>query len=332
MNFYQSKLRKIINKEIYKKPTFGSEFSWEQLFWITKSQKKIGKTLNWYMIHGVETDLEANIWSLQEEIAHTTRDFKKSRGDIFFQYWCVHQLGEWETDDIKKNEKLIDEIKEKKVKLNTHVWEKYNMVPSWREHMPDATILMDLKQSWEELKAGYSRSCKRYINKAKKQKLTFVTARKEQWKQFRKIRYEMSYDKWFSVLPEKLFLELMMYITQSDQGDLFLAMRGEEILSGSVMLWIEKDMYYLYGATNRAYGDIWWHYWLKNEIFNRAIDEWYVSCDLLWVAPPYHTKWHYLEWVTRFKQSFGGKTILYSWNYDLVYNAMLYRLMQALKK
>jgi len=198
--------------------------------------------------------------------------------------------------------------------------------------MPDATVLLDLSAWIEPLQAWYSRSCKRYINKAKKHDLTFVLAKKEQWSLFRENRYEMSYDKWFAVLWRDVFLDLMMYITESEQWDLFLAMKWDEIVSGSVMLRIQKDMYYLYGSTNRAYGDIWWHYRLKNQLFARAVEQWYESCDLLWVAPPYNMDEHYLWWVTRFKQSFGGKTILYTWNYDLVFNSMLYRLMQSLKK
>lgn len=332
MNFYQSKLRQFINTAIYKKPSFEAEFSWQQLFWITKSQKRLGKTLNWFMVHGVETDMHVSVKELQEEIAHIKRDFKKSRGDIFFQLWCVHELGSWKTDEIKSSDALIETISTQKTELNKYMWEKYALVPSWREHMPDATILLDLSKGYESIKSWYSRSCKRYINKAKKQELTFVRATQEQWPVFWKVWYEMSYDKWFAVVSEETFLELMMYITESTQWDLFLAMKWDEIVSGSVILWIGKDMYYLYWATNRAYGDIWWHYWLKDNIFERASKQWYISCDLLGVAPPYHMKWHYLEWVTRFKQSFGGKTVLYIGNYDLVFNSMLYRAMQALKK
>ena len=332
MNFYQSKLRKIINKDIYNKPTFEQDFSGQQLFWITKSQKRLWKTLNRFMIHGVEENLQTYISKHQKEIQLLKRDFEKSRWDIFFQLWCIDVLWSWDTALIKSDKDLIEKISKQKTDLNELYREKYQLVPSWREHMPDATVVIDLSTGIEHVKSWYSRSCKRYINKSKKQNLTFARATKKQWSEFWTNWYEMSYDKWFTVLEQELFLELMMYITESEQWDLFVAMKWDEIVSGSVMLWIGHDMYYFYGATNRAYGDIWWHYRLKNEIFTWACGKWYDSCDLLWVAPPYNMEHHYLWWVTRFKQSFGGKTILYTWNYDLVFNSMLYRLMQTLKK
>lgn len=332
MNFYQSQLRNYINTTIYKKPSFELEFSWQQLFWITKSQKRLGKTLNRFMTHGVETDLQQDIEKYQKELSHIQRDYKKSRGDIFFQLWCVYEIGRRGTEQIKSDQELTDTITKQKSEINTLMREKYKLLPSWREHMPDATIVLDLNQGVEYIRSWYSRSCKRYINKAKKQKLTYMRATNEQRPQFWKIWYEMAYDKWFAVVWEETFLELMEYLAESQQWDLFLAMKDNEIVSGSVMLWIGKNLYYLYGATNRAYGDIWWHYWLKDQIFDRASGQWYVSCDLLGVAPPYHIQWHYLEWVTRFKQSFGGETVLYIWNYDLVFNSLLYRTMQTLKK
>lgn len=334
MNFYQSQLRKYINTEIYGKPSFETNFSWQQLFWITKSQKRIGKTLNWFMIHGMENDmhLAKDKKSVQEQVSHIKRDFKKSRWDIFFQLGNISEFGRWKTDMIKSDDELLVTISQSKKHLNDLMRKEYNLVPSWREHMPDATIVLNLSTDIFGLRKWYSRSCKRYINKAKKQDLTFQHATKEQRPLFWKVWYEMSYDKWFAVLPKKSFVSLMEYISDSGQWELFLAMKDDEIVSGSVMLWIGQNMYYLYGATSRSFGDIWGHYRLKDQIFEWAIDESYETCDLLWVAPPYYMKGHYLEWVTRFKQSFGGETVLSVGNYDYVFNSALYRLMQTLKK
>ena len=57
----------------------------------------------------------------------------------------------------------------------------------------------------------------------------------------------------------------------------------------------------------------------------------YSLYDLLGVAPPGRED-HYLSGVTRFKQSFGGETIVSLGNYDRVFNSTLYRVMQMRKK
>jgi len=80
----------------------------------------------------------------------------------------------------------------------------------------------------------------------------------------------------------------------------------------------------LYGATDRTYGNIWAQYRLTFEILQWAHKNKRSSLDLLGVSPVGYEKGHDLEGVTRFKQVFGGETISYVGNYDIVFNKMLY--------
>lgn len=51
-------------------------------------------------------------------------------------------------------------------------------------------------------------------------------------------------------------MALMSYLIETKQGNLFLAKKGKDIVSGSIILTYEKDLIYLYGATDRSFGAI----------------------------------------------------------------------------
>lgn len=74
----------------------------------------------------------------------------------------------------------------------------------------------------------------------------------------------------------------------------------------------------MYGATDRAFGNIGAHYRLTMHIRSWAREHEYEKFDLLGIAPPGSDETHYLAGVTRFKESFGGETIVYAGSYDCI--------------
>ena len=336
MNFYQSPLWRTIQQDIYKKPTFDINIKGEKYFGIVKRQRRLMKDLNRYMVHWVQSDISNDPdGQFAQELTRIQRDFKRSRGDIFFQFGLLDTVWSGTTNEIKKDKELVSTLTTQKATQDTKMRDDYQLLPAWREHMPDTTVQLPLTKGITEIRTWYSSSGKRYINKAKKEDLSFeITTSEATWKTFWRIRYSMAFDKAFTVIPEDIFLELMRHLTESWQWRLMLAKKWNRIVSGSVVLDYtytgHKQLIYLYGATNREYGNIWGHYRLTDQILKRGAQEWYELYDLLWVAPPGRDD-HYLSWVTRFKQAFGGNTIVSVGNYDSVYNSKLYRAMQALK-
>lgn len=332
MSLYQSPLRKHINEHIYKKPLFEVEILGKPYFGIVKVQKKFGKILRWYMVHGVKWwDLLYHNDEIVTTLHHIQRDFGSTRGDIFFQFGSTDVLDTTITSKLK-NTDILMKITQKKTYQTSQLRERYNLQPSWREHMPNATIILDLTKTLPDLKTDFSSSGKRYFNKAKKQGFDFVVATEKERGKFRDVRYTMSYDKWFHIINKDLFIQLMHYLTESKQWNLVLAKKNNEIVSGSVLLFLDDMLIYLYGATDRSYGNIWSHYRLMYETMRRGRDHHFKHFDLLGVAPPGEEEWHDLQGVTRFKQAFGGETISYVGNYDLVFNKLLYRVAKRIKK
>lgn len=329
--FYQSSLRIYILKNVYKRSTFDLDFLGWKLTGQMKQKSKFGITSQRYMIHGI---VLADITNFQaaffEELKHIHRDFWKDRGDIYFQMWIVNEF-EYKSTSYYKENTHIHENKNKRLLLQENFYKRYQLKPSIREHMPEATIIVDLMQTDKERTKGYSESGKRYINKGKRSELIFTIAEtKEERDDYYNMRYMTGFDKGFNVLSKEEFNQLRDFCFTENKWKLFFAKKGDTIVSWSLCLIDKKQMYYLYGATDRSFGDIWGHYWLMDNIFYRWHEMWYESLDLLGISPLGYTT-HHLIWVTRFKKTFGGNIISYAWNYDLVFNPLLYKGFQFLK-
>ena len=133
------------------------------------------------------------------------------------------------------------------------------------------------------------------------------------------------------MLPKEQFVALIEMLHQEQQGQLFLAMKDDVIVAGSLMLFYGKQMVYLYGATDRSFGNIGAHYRLTYEIMQWGHRAKKTQLDLLGIAPVGFEEEHYLSGVTRFKQSFGGTTISYVGNYDLVFSPVLYKTFKFMR-
>ena len=328
--FYQSQLWKYIQKEIYKKPTFDVTLWWKTYQWIMKKQTRLGKEFRWYMVHWITLgDLKHFSSDLKVTLDQFKRDHKRWWSDILFQIWSIDLLDQRPTNDIKKQD-VAEEVKHLREYQQSDLYQRYWLKPSRREHMPNATIVLDTKTARE--KKMLSESWKRYVNKWTKAELKFVELKtKKDREQYREMRYKTWYDKRFNVVPKETFLELMTYLKKEWKGTIFAAKKDNEIVSWAVYLFYGKQLIYLYWSTDRTYWNIWAQYRLTLEILKRAHKNKRTSLDLLGVAPVGYEKGHDLEGVTRFKQVFGGDTISYVGNYDIVFNGVLYKGFKTMK-
>lgn len=96
----------------------------------------------------------------------------------------------------------------------------------------------------------------------------------------------------------------MEFLHAENRGVLFAGLRDGKLVTGAVYLHYGKQLVYLYGMTNRTFGDIGAQYRLTAQIIDRAHTNGWKSIDLLGVAPVGMEDGHDLAGVTRFKQSF----------------------------
>ncbi len=334
MTLFQSPLRKTISQEIYKKSLFEVSIEGKPYRGVAKFMKRFGARTARYMVHGVEfSNTDAFSPDLAESIARLKRDLNHHWWDIFVQLGITNILDARPTADVKIAENS-QEITKKHMYQASDLLQRYSMRPSWREHMPQATIIFDLSQPVQYILDGFSTSGKRFLKKAEKEDLSFeIASNPSDREAFYRIRYTMSFDKDFNIISLETFMQLMNYLESTHQGALFLCKKNWAIVSGSLCLFLGASLIYLYGATNRQWGDIWWHYWLTTKIIEWAHDQHvYTSFDLLGVSAARDHEHHHLQWVTRFKQAFGGTTVSYVGNYDIIFNPLLYTWFSRWKK
>jgi lipid II:glycine glycyltransferase (peptidoglycan interpeptide bridge formation enzyme) len=330
--FYQSPLWTTINQQVYQKPSFTCSFAGQTYTGYTKRKRLMGKQFQRYMVHGCTlSTYDTYSDELHQLLGQLKRDYGKWFGDLFFQLGIVNEFDVRPTAQVKE-QAVRTALLQQRQDIQTHLKTWYDLVPSWREHMPQATLTLDLTRSLHELTQDLSDSGKRYINKGKKAELEFVQATDADWEVFWNVRYTTAYDKGFAVVPKEQFLRLKDFLKSEQQGDLFLLKHGQDVVSGSVCLFRDKTLIYLYGATARAYGDIGAHYRLNRQIMERAKAQHFTTYDLLWVSPVGEEQTHALWWVTRFKQAFGGTTISYVGNMDILLNSMMYKAYKMWKK
>jgi hypothetical protein len=329
-SFYQSDSWIRIQKEVFKKPSFTVEFDGKQYFWFAKFWERFGVKSSWYMVHGIPLQtIHTYSHSLMESFARLKRDHLSKRWDIFFQCWSCSVIDAVPTN-LAKSEDYCASMRKKHRYLAHDFRQWYRLTPSWREHMPEATIIISI--TWKNwYRSTYSQSCKRFLNKAKKQWLTFSKAKKTDRDAFYDVWYAMAYEKGFSIITRDMFFGMMDYLNATKEWYLFLAKHKWAIVSGSVILTIWDELVYLYWATNRVFGDIWAHYWLTDKILSWWEDSSYTCLDLLWISAPRALQDHPLRGVTRFKQAFGWTTYSYVGNFDLIGNQMLYKTFKLIK-
>lgn len=325
LSFYQSPLWRHIQEVIYKKPVFEVVL-WKNAYrWIIKEMNILGQTKRWSMIHGVRP---AALDTIDTDFYRDLHAWKRDHWthDLFLQIWCDLPVSTRKT----KQENIPDRLQPSLAYIDRDFLTWYDLRPTIREHMPHATIVLETNWTIDERKSACSDNGKRMINKWQKAWLTFsVATHEKEWTAYWHVWYATAFDKWFSIIPQEQFIALMRYLTDTKQWWLFLAKKWDAIVSWSVCVQFGEEMIYLYGATDRWFGDIGAHYWLTMHIRARARDHHFVTFDLLGIAPPWSDEKHALYWVTRFKQSFWWKTIVYAGSYDLVCSPIGYQAFKA---
>ncbi len=324
-SFFQSQIRRDLQS------VFGREIMWWKrqkgtYRWVIRSKSMGPLLFSWKQILWYTFESDAS--SLDAVLQHYPQT---SWGDSFLQLWCDDVLS---SGDVLayKSEKAIDQMILLRTQKESDLL-KNNLVKSWRENMPLATIVTPCLE-WDTLKTLMHSWHRRYLKKAYKADLRFEEARQEDRELFYAVWQDLASDKWLGIMSRQHFLWMMSYLSDQWAWQLFLAKKGEAIVSGSVCAFFErnneKQIIYLYGATARAFGNVWWHIFLQHEIMKWWHKNDYDSFDHRWVAPVWFS--HHLWWVSRFKERFGWKRIEYVGNYDYVHNNLLYNVMKRLKK
>ncbi|MFA5747969.1 MAG: peptidoglycan bridge formation glycyltransferase FemA/FemB family protein [Candidatus Absconditabacterales bacterium] len=327
-NFYQSQIRKDIQQIVYAKPTFQINLFGKDYFGIVKP-KKIGPfTLNRYQVMGVE--IPKDQFYVRKEIKRIKKEFGTSKLNVFFQLGLVNEMISF--DNVShRSDSFKDDMKQMRLNLREYICKNFNLENSFRENMPQSDILIDLNKTDDELIQEMNSGCKDRIKKAVKKGIEFGIASPDQYKLFYDKWVETSSSKGFNIIPYSQYEKLIRYITQNFCGNLFITNIGGELVSGSICLYDKRHIIYLYGFTNRKFGNVGSHHYLKYKMFSWARDNGFLYCDLMGGAPTGFDD-HPLVSVSNFKESLGGIKVEQYGNYDMILNKFLYKIFRRYYK
>lgn len=272
--------------------------------------------LHRYQVLGVE---DVSVLACLEDYANR---YYVHWNDIFFQVGVVQEITSFDLVDKRSIDPMV-------------IWEERNnaivALDHWKmsrkENMPLATIVTPLVEE-QELYDSYHKEHRRMIRKAREQWFTLTQATtQEQWKAFYDVWSSMGEHKGVGIMTRESFVRVMEYVTSEGVWSLFLLIDGDVVTAGSLVMWWEWVMYYIYGASNREYHNSGAHVLLQHEIMSWWYGQWYSSFDHRGVAPISDPD-HHLAGVSRFKERFGWIQKEFVGSIDYINNGFLYRLMQ----
>jgi hypothetical protein len=325
-NFYQSELRKIINRDVYGRSIKECSINNVSYWAIIKHKKIWPRTLKRYQIQWVQR------WNLLwktdilSTIQQATQALCTSRSDFFVQFASIDIISSFDVKQIKFDD-FCESMKALREQATQEFMKNSGTVCAVRENMPSTTIVINLWSWDEQLLEWMWQGCRQQIKKAISKEVSFGIAQEHERDVFYKLWSDVSADKGFHIPSKQQYDALWTYLRSSWRGNLFVTYHEWIIVSGSIVLFDHSHIIYLYGWSDRHAGNIGSHQFLMFEIMKRARDQWYEQFDLMGWAPTGYSQ-HPLASVSKFKEALGGTKLEYLWSFDLVRNKWLYRLFQ----
>lgn len=187
---------------------------------------------------------------------------------------------------------------------------------------PAQTIVLDLNNTPEKLLANLSQKTRYNIRLAAKKGVTIREGSSADWPAAWKImEATATRDRFF--LHSREHYENML--RQKDLVRFFVAEKDQEILALGLFAFFGSTVTYLHGASSNSQRELMAPYAIQWFAIVRAQADGYRFYDFYGID---EKKW---PGVTRFKRSFGGQEQLSAGTYDLVIQALKYRLYAGLR-
>lgn len=332
-NLYQSALRTHINRDVFAKPVFSILREGSDYQVICKEKKIFWIIIVRFQILGVTMEQWNNCSASKKVILEGARKhyWNKLFVPIYIQLGFVDQLYVQESSKLKTDTgALLDEFIELK---STFYFQCLNLglVSAKKHNMPDATIVIDLHKTKEELWADISKNTKEKIKKAEKgivsHKLHIAQADKiSDYELFYELYTQTAWSKGFGAVTEQMREDLVQDSVKWGYWKLFMVKSDEwELISWAFCIQNEDNLIYLYGANDRRFGNIGLSQFLHRTIIQYAKEADLHRYDFLG-ASWFGKENDWLAQVTQFKMGFGWMKIEYGWNWDFVLNKWLYKL------
>jgi lipid II:glycine glycyltransferase (peptidoglycan interpeptide bridge formation enzyme) len=265
---------------------------------------------------------------VREEIAKIHYDYEGKRGNIFFQRWIINEILRFYNISHRSPD-FWPGMRKTRQKVEQRLYDETGLIPSFRENMPLATIIIDTDKDDKTLLQEMNSWAKNHVRKSLNNDITFRIAEVSDYEIFYEERFKVSGVKWFNIIKKSTYSALIDYLTTNKCGNIFIATKDNIILWGSIAVYDRDTITYLYGFSNRnpKYRNIGVHQFIKFQMFQRAREHNIQHMDLFGGAPTWFSE-HPLTSVSQFKESLWWKKIERYGNFDIVFNPTIYSIMR----
>lgn len=192
-----------------------------------------------------------------------------------------------------------------------------------RNIQPQKTLILDISQSEKNLLEQMHQKTRYNIRLAEKKGIILRQAQdKKDFEKFWRLLIDTAKKNKFSTHPKKYYEKIL----ETPGTELFLAVYRDKIIAANVVLFHNKQVVYLHGASDYNYRKLMAPHLLQWHQILEAKKRGCLEYDFWGIN---EKKW---PGVTRFKRGFGGKEIRYMIAYDLVFRPIWYEIYKIARK
>lgn len=225
--------------------------------------------------------------------------------------------------------KLLEEIKElgkkeKAIFIRMSSFEKFRFSnfdfrASKNDHHPQTSLVIDLKQSEEEILKQMKPKGRYNIKVA--QKHGVIVEPSQDIEAFHHLLSSTGFRDGFGIHTESYYQKMIDSI--GDKTQLLLAQYNGEVIAGGLFVYLEEWGIYYYGASVSSHREVMAPYLIQWEAIKEAKKRGCKYYDFLGIAPE-NSKSHPWSGVTDFKRKFGGRTVNYPQAREMILRPFLY--------
>ena len=267
---------------------------------------------------------------IKSELQTLKKNFGNTWGNISFQLGIINEMIRFENCG-ERAENFLEDMKQMRLNVRSRMLQDFQLQTAFRENMPQSSIIFDISKSNEELLAEMNSGAAQRVRKAIKKGVKIWFASPDQYDLFFEKWKETAGGKGFSTITKQQYNDLLRFLRTHNAGNVFISELEGEIIAGSICLYNQDTIVYLYGFTNRKFTNIWGHHYLKYAMFEWAREYGFKYADLMGGAPTGFPD-HPLNGVSKFKESLGGTKIEHFGNFDIPLNPLLYSAFRWIKK
>jgi len=191
-----------------------------------------------------------------------------------------------------------------------------------RNIQPKKTLILDINQSEKDLLEQMHQKTRYNIRLAEKKGIKIKKGNKKNFEKFWRLLIDTAKKNKFSTHPRKYYEKIL----ETPGTELFLAVYRDKIIAANVVLFHNKQVVYLHGASDYNYRKLMAPHLLQWHQILEAKKRGCLEYDFWGIN---EKKW---PGVTRFKRGFGGKEIRYMIAYDLIFRPIWYEIYKIARK